>query len=187
MEFSLMKPSYQLVAVLCASVALSTSACGDRTTTGPGPAAMQASVTGGDPHHDHHKHHVPPGLVRCRAQKPQNEHQRIGPDGGSIEVGPYTLTVPPGALTRAVTISARIRPGESVNVVEFKPKGLVFETSASLSMSYSNCEVEDTESPQIAVVDDAYTILYYLPSTQVDSSQQVSGQVPQLTNYAVAW
>ncbi|HEV2672303.1 MAG TPA: hypothetical protein VGU74_14520, partial [Gemmatimonadales bacterium] len=77
--------------------------------------------------------------------------------------------------------------GETVNVVEFKPKGLVFETSASLSMSYSNCEVEDTESPQIAVVDDAYQILYYLPSAQSESSQTVIGQVEHVTNYAVAW
>lgn len=187
-----MKPIHPLWAVVCASIALATSNCGDRTATEPSgamPAATPASVAVGPQHDTNARTTRPPDLVRCKTQKPETIARRIGPDGGTIEIGPYTLTIPPGALSRRVTIVARIRGGESGSVVEFKPNWLVFEQSASLSMSYAKCDVDDdAESAlRIAVVDDQYQIVDYLPSTTDPSSQSVIATVTQVRNYAVAY
>ncbi len=175
-----MKRASPLLAVLCASLVVTISGCGDRTTAGP-----TASVTNGF----HHRiRHTPGNLAKCRVQHPDVTTRHIGPAGGVIDVGPYTLAIPAGALERRVRIAARIRAGASVNVVEFKPDGLVFLKPATLSMSYANCEVDDSESLlRIAVVDNAFAVLDYLPSTINAPDQLVSGPVAHLTNYAVAW
>jgi hypothetical protein len=187
-----MKPIHPLLAVVCASIALTTSNCGDRTATGPTgpmPAAIPASVPAASQPDSQSRSRRPPNLVQCKLQKPETIARRIGPDGGTIEIGPYTLTIPPGALPRRVTIVARIRGGESANVVEFKPNWVVFEQSASLSMSYATCDVdEDAESAlRIAVVDEQYQIVDYLPSTTDTSSQSVIAPVTLIRNYAVAY
>lgn len=188
-----MKPIHPLLAVVCAGIALTTSNCGDRTATeptGPVPAAVPASLPDGSQRDTNSRStHRPQNLVQCKPQKTETIAQRIGPEGGTIEIGPYTLTIPPGALPRRVTIVARIRGGDSVNVVEFKPNWLVFEQSASLSISYAKCDVdEDAESAlRIAVVDDQQQIVGYLPTTTDPSSQTVIAPVTQIKNYAVAY
>jgi hypothetical protein len=160
------------------------SSCGERaTSTGPAPTAIEASLNRG---FHQRKHHRPPDLVRCRPQHPDIAVQRIGSSGGRIDVGPYSLTVPAGALSRRVFIVARIRSGESVNVVELQPDGLVFEKPALLSMTYSNCVVDDDDVLRIAHVDDNYRILSYLETTQ-GGSQRLLGQLEHFSNYAVAW
>ena len=188
-----MKPTHPLLAVVCASIALTTSNCADRTATGPAesvPASVPASVPDA-PQDDSQalSRHRSSNLVRCKLQKPETIARRIGPDGGTIEIGPYTLTIPPGALPRRVTIVARIRGGDSVSVVAFKPNWLVFEQFATLSMNYAKCDVdEDAESAlRIAVVDDQYQIVDYLPSTTDTSSQSVIAPITQVRTYAVAY
>lgn len=181
-----MKPTYSLVAVLCAGVVLTTSNCGEPTATGPTPPALQASRTRGSYASKHHK--APPDLKRCKPQPADIEVELIDHEGGEIDIGRYTLTIPPGALARPVFISAQIRAGSSVNVVEFQPDGLVFQVPATLSMSYRNC-VRDKDDAllRIGVVDDGYQILYYLPSTNDPESRKITGEVAHFTNYAVAW
>jgi len=160
------------------------SSCGERApSTGPGPTAIEASVNAG---FRQRKHHRPPNLVRCRPQHPDIAWQRIGSGGGRIDIGSYSLTVPAGALSRRVFITARIRSGESVNVVEFQPAGLVFAKPALLTMTYSNCDVDEDVALRIAHVDDNYRILSYLETTLAGSNRLV-GQLEHFSNYAVAW
>ena len=107
--------------------------------------------------------------------------------GGTLQVGPHLLWVPPGALDRNVTITATA-PSSSTRSVEFSPEGLQFEESAWLTMSYSGCDLLGTLLPKrIAYTDDLLSILYYLLSFDSIWTRTVTGKVDHFSKYAVAW
>ena len=86
-----------------------------------------------------------------------------------------------------MTITA-VAPSDTVNQVRFFPEGLTFASPASLTMSYANCDaLSQLEPKQIAYTTDALAILALLPSVDVLSQQQVTGQLQHFSTYAVAW
>lgn len=165
---------------LLGGAALILLSCGDPTPLGvtsgaPRPAADLL----GSP--------LPSGLLTCSPLPYASVTQTIGPEGGVLQVGPHTLTVPPGALDTAVSITA-VAPSDTVNQVQFQPEGLTFAQPASLTMSYANCNLLGASIPkQIAYTTDALTILEYLLSVDDPSSQTTSGQLQHFSTYAVAW
>jgi len=127
------------------------------------------------------------GLVACTPLPADSVTQVIGPDGGTIVVGPHSFTVPAGALDSAVAITA-VAPSDVVNRVVFQPAGLRFHHAATLTMSYANCGPLAHMAPaRIAYVDDLLNILYYIPSVGNAQSQTVTGWVRHFSDYAVAW
>jgi hypothetical protein len=55
-------------------------------------------------------------------------------------------------------------------------------------MSYANCDREGrTNALAIAVVNDTFGVVAYIPSSDDAATGTVTGGVPDLTNYAVAW
>ena len=99
-----------------------------------------------------------------------------------------TLTVPVGALSSPVAITATLVTGRGVNAVHFQPEGLKFARSASLAMSYANCSLLGRLLPKrIAYVGDGLSILSYLLSIDNLFAKQVTGRVDHFSNYAVAW
>jgi len=165
-------------------IALAVAGCTDRALmsapeSGP-PTAPQASIIrdllGGT------------GLLQCSNLSYATATQTIGSKGGTIRVGPHTLTVPAGALSSPVAITAVVVTGLGINVVHFQPEGLRFKRSASLTMSYANCDVLGRLLPKrIAYVDDGLGILSYLLSIDNLLGKQVTGRVDHFSNYAVAW
>jgi len=149
------------------------------------------------------------GLLACSNLPSAAVARVIGPDGGSLRVGPHTLVIPAGALDRTVTITAEIDGGlgqsllvklptkenpkkdfVAVNAVRFKPK-LKFETPAYLTMSYANCDVAGLGSVAPGVV---YTnavlnvILERVASIASDPGlRTVTVRIGHFSNYAVAW
>jgi hypothetical protein len=149
------------------------------------------------------------GLLACSNLPSAAVTRVIGPDGGSLRVGPHTLVIPAGALDRTVTITAEIDGGlgqsllvklptkgnpkkdfVAVNAVRFKPK-LKFETPAYLTMSYANCDVAGLGSVGPGVV---YTnpvlnvILERVASIASDPGlRTVTVRIGHFSNYAVAW
>jgi hypothetical protein len=150
------------------------------------------------------------GLLACSNLPDEAVTQVIGPDGGSLRVGPHTLVIPAGALDRTVTITAEIDGGlepksllvklptkgnpkkdfVAVNAVRFKPK-LKFETPAFLTMSYANCDVASLGSV-------APTVVYTNPVLNVILEREasiasdlglrtVTVRIGHFSNYAVAW
>jgi len=183
-----------VLALPLGAAAAAISGCADHTATAPAAGIVETAIGTSAPQ----DHNAPPAaparrvrnatLAKCRPLKPETAHRRIGSAGGSLVIGPHTLTVPPGALSREVMIHARIAGGKSVNVVEFKPDGLVFQTPAVLTMSYANCDREGrTSALAIAVVNDTLGVVDYIPSSDDAATGTVTGSVPDLTNYAVAW
>lgn len=127
------------------------------------------------------------GLMTCDPMQPAYASARIGRDGGVINVGPHRLVVPPGALDRAVTITA-YAPRSRYNRVEFGPHGLEFDRPAYLTMSYANCDLLGRLLPKkIAYVNDRLTILYLLQSVDNIFTKKVTGRVDHFSEYAIAW
>ena len=192
-----MKAVPKLLTVLLLGVGVAMSGCADPATTAPAPSGATPLGASAPQDYDAPLPPLPPasaevrngGLVsKCWSLKAEAVNRKIGPAGGSLVIGPHTLTVPAGALSRVVMIHARIVGGKSVNVVEFKPDGLVFRTPAVLTMSYANCDREGrTNALAIAVVNDTFGVVAYIPSSDDAATGTVTGGVPDLTNYAVAW
>src|SRR5205807_22249 len=96
-----------------------------------------------------------PGLLTCQPLPSDAATQTIGPEGGTIQIGAYSLLIPAGALAAPTMITAVVASGP-VNAVRFQPEGLQFEQTAYLTMSYANCDLLGSIAPkQIAYTTDA--------------------------------
>ncbi len=127
------------------------------------------------------------GLLTCTPQPADSASAVIGFFGGTIQAGGDTLSVPAGALLDTVTITMTA-PSDTVNHVHFEPEGLTFQTPASLTMSYANCNTLGVNIPkQIAYTDDLLVILEYLKSWDTKNAQTVRGEVNHFSEYAIAW
>ncbi|HEY6209878.1 MAG TPA: hypothetical protein VIW28_12510 [Gemmatimonadales bacterium] len=132
---------------------------------------------------------LPTGLLRCSPLPYDSVTATIGPEGGTLQVGLHSLSVPPGALDAPVSITA-VAPSDTANRVRLQPEGLTFQRPASLALSYANCDLLGIEQPlpkRIAQTTDDLTILGFLPSVDEVASQTVTGQLRHFSDYAVAW
>lgn len=127
-------------------------------------------------------------LLQCSELPAASATRTIGSAGGTIQVGPHTLTVPAGSLSAPVVITGEVLTGYGVNVVRFRPAGLQFQRAAYLTMSYANCNLLGLLLPkQVAYVGDDLSILSYLLSLDNLLASKVTGKVNHFSNYAVAW
>ena len=130
---------------------------------------------------------APSGLLACSKLPSTSVKQTIGSAGGAMRIGPHLFLVPSGALAQPVTISGKTAGGPG-NVVDFKPVGLAFLKPAYLVLSYANCTTAGSSlSKQVAYTTDSLAILYYVPSSDNTTAQQVMGQISHFSNYAIAW
>jgi hypothetical protein len=122
-------------------------------------------------------------LVTCTPQP----YDSVGPEGGTISVGAYSLLIPDSALDSAVTITA-VAPSDTVNAVRFQPEGLHFNQKAQLTMSYANCGIVTWLVPQhVAYTTDDLQIIGFLPSVPDLLSRTVTGSIRHFSEYALAW
>jgi len=127
------------------------------------------------------------GLLRCTPLPYDSTSKVIGSAGGELRAGPHVLRVPAGALSQPVLISMAA-PSENVNSVRFSPEGLRFARSASLTMSYANCNLLGRLVPKhIAYTTDGLAILSYLLSLDNFFQKQVTGRLDHFSRYALAW
>ena len=127
------------------------------------------------------------GLLQCSKLPATSLKQTIGAAGGTMWIGPHVFVVPSGALAQPVTINAKTAGGTG-NAVEFKPVGLVFLKPVYLVLSYANCTTAGSSASRaVAYTTDSLAILYYVPSSDNTSAQQVTGQIFHFSNYAIAW
>jgi hypothetical protein len=155
------------------------SSCNDAVPVEASRPALSADLLGG------------PGrllrLLECSPLPAVTATQTIGPAGGALQVGPHSLTIPPGALSGPVTITATAPTG-TVNSIEFQPEGLTFAQHASLAMSYANCGAPGPPAARrIVFTDDALTILETLVSVDSRSTRTVVTQLRHFSHYAVAY
>lgn len=79
-------------------------------------------------------------VLTCSMAKHEVASKKVGPKGGTIKVGHHSLTVPAGALTQDVTITATQVAGPTVEV-QFQPHGLQFAKDTYLKLDFSRCQV----------------------------------------------
>ena len=175
-----MRSARQITAALLVAVAAFTISCSDRATPTAPVTPPQADLIGGLLQAT--------GLLKCSALPYDSTSAVIGPLGGSLKIGPHTLVVPFGALAEPTTISATLPQGQGVNAVRFYPQGLQFARSASLTMSYANCNLLGILLPKrIAYTTDGLQILSYLLSLDNLFTKKVTGQLNHFSEYAVSW
>jgi hypothetical protein len=170
------------VSVVAASLFLVVSSCGDRSPTGV-PSEIETPAQEGLFGWLAEQTR----LLRCSPLPAASTSETIGPEGGTIRVGPHSLSIPAGALDAAVTITATI-PVDTVNRIRFAPSGLTFDVPARLTMSYANCDIISVLLPKrIAFMSGETTILEYLLSIDLPLSRVVKGRLEHFSNYAIAW
>ena len=129
-----MKTMHLRPAVLLGAASALMLGCGDRSPLGvPSQAPTPHSALIGGPL-------APTGVLTCQPLPYDSATQTIGPEGGTIQIGAYSLVIPAGALAAPTMITAVAASGP-VNAVRFQPEGLQFEQTAYLTMSYANCEI----------------------------------------------
>jgi hypothetical protein len=129
------------------------------------------------------------GLLTCTPLPYSETQQTVGVAGGTIKIGPHTLTIPAGALASSVVITAQV-PSEAVNSVRLQPEGLAFAPGkpARLTLSYANCSLLGQLLPKrIVYTTDLLQILQWLLSVDDPLHQRVSANLEHFSRYAVAW
>lgn len=132
------------------------------------------------------------GLVVCKPLPYQANSAMIGPQGGTLQVGPHRIVFPAGALSRMTKITAEI-PNDPVASVRFSPEGLKFPANArpALQVSYENCPLINLQAllptKSIAYTTEKLSILERLRSFDNPLTRKVSAPLDHFSRYAVAW
>jgi hypothetical protein len=166
--------------MLFAGVVLVAGSCSEPSPLGVVAGPRQSASALGAPT-------IFPSLLSCTPQPYDSVTQTVGPDGGTIAVGAYSLLIPAGALDSAVSITA-VATSDTVNQIRFQPEGLVFRPKAYLTMSYANCSTLGSLVPrEIVQITDSLQVLDVLNSSDDPVSQSVTGKLKHFSGYAVAW
>ena len=128
--------------------------------------------------------------LACSTLPAQAKSASVGLLGGVINVGPHRLVVPPGAVLKRTSITAKITAGDATNSIQFSPEGLRFKVPPVLIISYSNCTVSGGILGLLKLVytsDDLRSILEILPAVANPLNQTVVGTITHFSRYAVAY
>lgn len=113
--------------------------------------------------------------------------QSVGPNGGVLRFGASSLTIPQGALSSTIQISAKITLGQGVNV-EFAPHGLTFAKAATIVANYTGCTMPSTATGlNVYYTDVNGGILQSMPSAMNMSQHTVTSLTDHFSGYMVAW
>jgi hypothetical protein len=126
-------------------------------------------------------------LLSCPDQPAAQAEATIGPEGGTLQIGPHRLVVPPGALDSTIVISG-VAVADSVVSVRFAPEGLTFSRPAHLTLSYAACPLIPSLLPKrVVYTTDVLELLQLLLSSDDLLHRQVSADLDHFSRYAVAW
>lgn len=124
-------------------------------------------------------------LVPCTKRTPLQGSAVIGPDGGTLAVGPNKLVVPPGALATRTLIAATV-DADTIANIEFQPEGLHFAVPAQLTVSVAGCLIPRTASADIVYLRDG-TIAEEIQSVFDRQGQKISGPINHFSEYSIAF
>ena len=124
-------------------------------------------------------------LLTCTASQTAIGINVVGPNGGTVRVGPHTLIIPRGALTRPTLIEGISLPGP-FRQVSFLPEGLRFSQPVSLQLDYAGCRVTD-DPLQVVYLGDRGNLLEIEPSTDDRAARTVTGRIRHFSSYAIAY
>jgi len=107
-----------------------------------------------------------------------SDEMDVGPAGGSLSCGPYSLVIPPGALSGTVHITmTQVSPGAWP--VDLEPHGTQFNVPAVLTFdAYSE---EDPASMSVQYFDPGKQLWEAWPTTHVGTT--CSAQLPHFSRW----
>ena len=112
--------------------------------------------------------------------------QPIGPNGGVLRFGSSSLTIPKGALSSTVMISATVTLGQAVKV-DFAPHGMQFAKAVTIVTDYSGCTMPSTGAINVYYTDASGGITQSMPSSNDAAHGVVTSLTDHFSGYAVAW
>lgn len=174
------RASRLLAVLLAVSAAIS---CGLEKTTAP--AAPQADLIGSTLSATGQ---LVGSLLTCSPLPADADSARIGPNGGTLQMGPHSLVIPRGALTSTIWIKGEV-VSDDVNSIRFSPEGLRFAKPAALVMSYRNCSLTGglLTPKRIAYTRENLNIIEWVPSVDNILNRTVTGRLDHFSRYAVGW
>jgi hypothetical protein len=124
-------------------------------------------------------------LLTCRSLPYASTTRTVGPQGGVVAVGQYSLVIPAGALKSNVQIRAEQMSGK-VNSVRFSPEGLKFASPATLTMGYQNCSLVLLPK-RIVYTNELLRVLEVLRTLDLFGPKAVTAPIDHFSRYAVAY
>jgi hypothetical protein len=110
----------------------------------------------------------------------------IGVLGGTINFGPHSLVIPPGALLTPTTITATA-PADGHLTAVLQPEGLQFLVPATLTLGFSQCNPQPSNTLSVVYLNGPLgQILEWLPSVLHLNTQTVSALIGHFSVYAGA-
>jgi hypothetical protein len=125
-------------------------------------------------------------LMRCEPRDYTADAAIIGPNGGTLHVGPHELVIPKGALDHEELIVAEA-PTSSLVDVRFSPSGLQFLKPAQLKLSYHGCVRPTSADLLVAYLGWGNQILELPPSVDLRSDDEVEAEIGHFSRYAIAY
>ncbi|MEP7088155.1 MAG: hypothetical protein ABI884_12695 [Gemmatimonadota bacterium] len=124
-------------------------------------------------------------LALCNIPHDVQVSKRIGPLGGTLDLGDNnTVYFPPGALLTDTTITALVPAGNTARVF-FTPEGLRFPVAAIVTLNVSPCI---TPTALLSVVYlQADTVSEVRPTVNNPNASTVSAKIEHFSSYAVAY
>ena len=129
---------------------------------------------------------VAPGLLACPTTYSYTATKVVGKLGGTVKVGPHTLTIPSGALSANTTITATAPAGKYVEV-QFQPHGLRFAKPTTLTLSYKQCSLVPGLLLDVAYVGDDNQILELFGASNNILARTLTTKTDHFSSYMVAY
>jgi hypothetical protein len=171
---------FAVTLAVAGTIAWFTTGCADsNTATSPSSyrSNMAGSLLGGQSD----------SLFVCAADSvAQTDTATIGMLGGTINFGPHSLMIPPGALLTPTLITATM-PADGHLTAVLQPSGLQFILPATLTLAYGQCNPPPSSSLSIVYLSGPLgQILDWLPSVLNLNTNTVSAPIAHFSVYAGA-
>jgi hypothetical protein len=125
-------------------------------------------------------------LMRCAPRDYAAGAAIIGPNGGTLHVGPHELVIPKGALDQEELITAEA-PTSSLVDVKFQPEGLQFSRAAQLKLSYVGCVRPTSADLFVVYLGQGNKVVELLPSRDQKVADDVEADIGHFSRYAIAY
>lgn len=125
-------------------------------------------------------------MLRCEPQSRVSETRVVGPKGGTINIGPHRLVVPPGALLSDVSITGTAPPNPAVNL-EFAPHGLQFLEPVEMQVDYKQRIVPETAELGVTYMLDGWYAVEKMPSSDARKDKKITALTDHFSGFTVTW
>jgi hypothetical protein len=178
-----MRKNLSLRLVVAVAAVAVVAACGDLASPTAPALSLKHAPPPRQPQQQQQAHG--PQLAQCRIPHDVWVSTRIGPLGGTLDLGDNnTIYFPPGALLTDTTITAHVPAGNSARVF-FTPEGLQFPVPAIVTLNVSPCITPTTLLSVVYLQAD--TVSEVEPTVSDPNAKTVTATIRHFSSYAVAY